>query len=166
MLFFQVTLFGGYVYAHLLTEKLAPRWQAVLHTGLLLAALSLLPISPDDSWKPTGAEQPMLRIVALLTACVGLPYFLLSSTGPLLQRWFSLQAPGVSPYRLYALSNVGSLLALVSYPFLFEPAFSSPTQAAYWSWGFGGFAIVCATCAVGLECNCRSGVMRLEGGNC
>ena len=92
----------------------------------------------------------MLRIVVLLTACVGLPYFLLSSTGPLLQRWFSLQAPGVSPYRLYALSNVGSLLALVSYPFVFEPAFNSPTQAAYWSWGFGGFALVCAACAIGL----------------
>jgi hypothetical protein len=150
MLFFQVTLFGGYVYAHIVTEKLAPRWQAVLHTSLLLTALFLLPITPDDSWKPSGSEEPMLRIVALLIACVGLPYFLLSSTGPLLQRWFSLQAPGVSPYRLYALSNVGSLLALVSYPFVFEPAFDSPAQAAYWSWGFGGFAFVCAACAVGL----------------
>lgn len=112
MLFFQVTLFAGYVYAHLTTQYLSPRWQAGLHIALLLTAVFLLPITPDDSWKPDGSSSPAFRIVALLTMCVGLSYFILSSTGPLLQRWFSLQTPGVSPYRLYALSNIGSLLGV------------------------------------------------------
>jgi spermidine synthase len=147
MLFFQVTLFAGYVYAHLTTQHLSPRWQAGLHIVLLLAAALLLPITPDDAWKPDGSSSPAFRIVALLTMCVGLPYFILSSTGPLLQRWFSLQAPGVSPYRLYALSNVGSLLALISFPFVFEPVLASPAQASIWSWGFRAFAIFCAACA-------------------
>ena len=147
MLFFQVTLFAGYVYAHLTTQHFSPRWQAGLHIALLLTAVFLLPITPDDSWKPDGSSSPAFRIVALLTMCVGLPYFIISSTGPLLQRWFSLQAPGVSPYRLYALSNIGSLLALISFPFVFEPVLASPAQANISSWGFSAFAIFCAACA-------------------
>ena len=150
MLFFQVALFAGYVYAHLTTQYLSPRKQAILHIALLAIAAWLLPITPDDSWKPTGDVHPTGRIVLLLSVCVGLPYFILSSTGPLLQRWFSLQAPGQSPYRLYALSNIGSLLALVSFPFCFEPAFDSPSQASFWSWGFRIFAIACACYAIGL----------------
>ena len=149
MLFFQVVLFAGYVYAHLTTQHLSPKVQALLHVVLLLAAATLLPIAPADSWKPDGSGHPTLQIVALLSVCVGLPYFLLSSTGPLLQRWFSLQAPGESPYRLYALSNIGSLLALISYPFVVEPAMSSPVQADVWSWGFRAFAVFCAICALG-----------------
>ena len=155
MLFFQVVLFGGYVYAHLTTQHLSPKNQALLHIGLLVTAACLLPISPDASWKPTGSENPALQIVLLLSVSVGLPYFILSSTGPLLQSWFSRQSPGTSPYRLYALSNIGSLLALVSYPFAVEPALSSPTQASLWSWGFCFFAGVCSLCAGGLL---RSGV--------
>jgi hypothetical protein len=150
MLFFQVVLFAGYVYAHLTTQYLTPRKQAVLHICLLVVAACLLPITPDDLWKPTPDMHPTGRIVLLLTACVGLPYFILSSTGPLLQRWFSLQAPGQSPYRLYALSNIGSLLALVSYPFFFEPVLNSPSQASLWSWGFRAFAGCCVFCAVGV----------------
>ena len=150
MLFFQVVLFGGYVYAHLTTQYLSPKKQALLHISLLLAAACLLPISPDNAWKPTGSESPAFRIVLLLSVSVGLPYFILSSTGPLLQSWFSRQAPGASPYRLYALSNIGSLLALVSYPFVVEPALSSPIQTSIWSWGFGLFAAFCALCAGGL----------------
>lgn len=150
MLFFQVILFGGYVYAHLTTQCLSPRSQALLHIGLLISAACLMPISPDDSWKPAGTENPAIQIVLLLSVSVGLPYFILSSTGPLLQSWFSRQAPGTSPYRLYALSNIGSLLALVSYPFVVEPALSSPVQASTWSWGFGLFAAFCVLCAAGL----------------
>ncbi|MEZ6052737.1 MAG: fused MFS/spermidine synthase [Planctomycetaceae bacterium] len=150
MLFFQVVLFAGYLYAHLTSTKLSPRWQAIVHVCLLLGAAMLLPITPDASWKPDPAANPSLRIILLLAACVGLPYFLLSSTGPLLQRWFSLQAPGVSPYRLYSLSNIGSLLALISYPFVVEPAFSSPVQAEIWSWGFRAFAVFCIVCSIGL----------------
>ncbi|MBX3437568.1 MAG: fused MFS/spermidine synthase [Planctomycetaceae bacterium] len=147
MLFFQVVLFAGYLYAHLLSTRLSPRWQASLHAALLAGAVMSLPITPDASWKPAPGENPTLRIILLLGACVGLPYLLLSSTGPLLQRWFSQQAPGTSPYRLYALSNVGSLLALVTFPFVVEPVFSSPVQAETWSWGFRAFAILCIACA-------------------
>ena len=119
MLFFQALLLGGYAYAHLLS-RLKPRTQALVHLVLLVAALALLPITPSSTWKPHGGENPVLRILALLTVTLGLPYFVLSSTGPLMQQWFSRANPGRSPYRLYALSNVGSLLALVTYPFLVE----------------------------------------------
>src|SRR5438094_8560875 len=124
MLFFQVALLAGYVYAHVTTRWLKPRGQILLHLLLLVAALALLPIPPADSWKPRGGGNPTLQILALLTASLGLPYFVLSSTGPLMQQWFSRTNPGVSPYRLYALSNAGSLLALVSFPFVFEPHFT------------------------------------------
>ena len=90
----------------------------------------------------------MRHILLLLTVTLGLPYFVLSSTGPLLQHWFSLTRPGVSPYRLYALSNIGSLLALMSYPFYFELAFTRQQQAALWSVGLGVFVLVCAYCAL------------------
>ena len=148
MLFFQLMLFGGYVYAHLLVARLSPRWQAVTHIVLLIAALSFLPISPSDVWKPADAENPALRIMALLTSTVGLPYFILSATGPLLQGWFLQAVPGRSPYRLYALSNIGSLLALLTYPFVFEPGFTTQIQAQLWSGTFVIFAVVCSGCAV------------------
>ncbi len=148
MLFFQVLLLGGYAYAHLTTRWLKPRTQAVVHLVLLLAALALLPITPTDSWKPAGGGNPTLQILALLAVCLGLPYFVLSATGPLLQHWFSRANPGVSPYRLYALSNVGSLLALVSYPFYFETHFTRITQATLWAGGLVAYALCCALCAI------------------
>jgi len=150
MLFFQVTLFAGYAYAHFAAEKLPARGQALIHLALLAIGWAVLPIVPDSAWKPTGPEQPTWRIVSLLTVSVGLPFFILSTTGPLLQHWFSRTHAGKSPYRLYALSNAGSLLALLSYPFVFEPAWSTTMQAQIWSWGFVGFAGLCALCAVGV----------------
>lgn len=150
LLFFQVVLFGGYAYAHFLSEKFPPRWQTLIHGLVLVAAVLLLPIVPSDSWKPRGDESPIPRILALLAATVGLPYFALSATGPLLQRWFSLAEPGASPYRLYALSNLGSVLGLVSYPFLVEPLFSAPVQAWGWSVAFVGYALLAGICAVRL----------------
>ncbi|MBI2928101.1 MAG: fused MFS/spermidine synthase [Verrucomicrobia bacterium] len=146
LLFFQVVLLGGYGYAHVTSRHLAPRWQVVLHMVLLLAALAFLPIVPGSHWKPDAATEPTGRILLLLTVCLGLPYFMLSSTGPLLQAWFSRLYPGVVPYRLYALSNVGSLLALVSYPTFFERSFTRQAQAASWGWGFGGFVAFCSVC--------------------
>src|SRR5882672_5046678 len=123
LLFFQVLLLGGYAYAHFSTIYLKPRTQAVVHFILLALSLALLPITPAESWKAHVAGQPVLQILLLLGGTIGLPYFVLSSTGPLMQRWFSETNPGVSPYRLYALSNVGSLLALLSYPVFFEVQF-------------------------------------------
>src|SRR6476659_10243792 len=114
MLFFQLLLLAGYAYAHFTSRWLRPRPQAILHLVLLVAALAFLPITPSDSWKPRGDENPTLQILALLSVSLGLPYFVLSSTGPLMQQWFSREKPEKSPYRLYALSNVGSLLALLT----------------------------------------------------
>jgi hypothetical protein len=150
MLFFQVLLLGGYAYAHFTSRWLKPRTQAIVHLVLLAAALALLPITPSDSWKPHGGGDPTLQILALLAASLGLPYFVLSTTGPLLQQWFSRAQPGRSPYRLYALSNVGSLLALVSYPFFFETHFTRKIQAGLWAWGLVAYVLCCGFCALRL----------------
>jgi hypothetical protein len=93
MVFFQLVLLLGYAYAHGLT-RLAPRAQALIHIGLLVASLAFLPIAPDAGWKPQGGDNPVARILALLFATVGLPYFLLSSTTPLFQSWFERAYPG------------------------------------------------------------------------
>jgi hypothetical protein len=143
LLFFQSVLLLGYAYAHVSSTRLRPRHQAWTHLGLLALSLALLPIVPADAWKPTGGENPVVSILFLLTLTLGLPYFVLSATGPLLQTWFSLAHPGRSPYRLYALSNAGSLLALISYPFYFEAAFSRQTQSFLWSCGLAAFAAIC-----------------------
>ena len=150
MLFFQLLLLGGYAYAHFSSRWLKPRTQAVVHLVLLAAALALLPITPSDSWKPHGGGNPTLQILALLAASLGLPYFVLSTTGPLIQQWFSRARPGTSPYRLYALSNVGSLLALVSYPFFFETHFTRKAQAGLWAWGLAAYVLCCGFCALRL----------------
>ena len=146
MLFFQLVLFAGYAYAHGL-HRLPPIGQAAIHLLLILFALWLLPISPDESWKTVNSNNPTWRIMQLLGLTVGLPYFLLSSTGPLLQSWFAKTNSSSSPYRLYALSNVGSLAALLTYPFLVEPNMTTSSQSAIWSAVFGVFAIGCAGCA-------------------
>ena len=147
MLFFQVFLLAGYAYAHLTARYLSARKQAVLHVALLVTALAFLPIVPSAHWKPGPGADPTWRILLLLTVCLGPPYFVLSSTGSLLQAWSSGLHPGAAPYRLYALSNAGSLLALVSYPFVVEPAVSRSTQARLWSWSFGVFVLLCGWCA-------------------
>lgn len=143
MLVFQLLLCGGYAYAHFLTRMCTPRGQIFFHAILLLGSLFTLPIAPSADWKPNGSEPPALWIVLLLLLNVGLPYFLLSATGPLLQAWVSRSGIVAHPYRLYALSNVGSLLALLSYPFFFETWMSSSQQAVTWSTVFSFFAIVC-----------------------
>lgn len=147
MLFFQSVLLAGYAYAHATTAKLGPRAQALLHTGLLIAAVALLPILPDPAWKPAGGDEPVSRILLLLAATVGLPYFLLSATSPLVQAWFARARPGTNPYRLFAVSNLASLLALVGYPFLIEPYFSNARQVSSWSWLFAAFAVSCGLLA-------------------
>ncbi len=155
MLFFQVLLLGGYAYAHWTVSHLDPRVQRRVQVGLLFASTALAvlllfvwksPILPPAAWKPNGAASPTTHILGLLGAGVGLPYFLLSTTSPVLQTWFRRLRPGASPYRLYALSNLGSLLALLSYPFVVEPALALKAQALVWEVGYAGFTILCAWC--------------------
>lgn len=146
MLFFQVALLLGYLYAHWL-NKLAPRRQAVVHISLLAISLAVLPIIPNPAWTRSPTMQPSLTILALLAATVGLPYFLLSATSPLLQAWYARSHREGLPYRLFALSNGSSMLALLSYPFLIEPNLSSRLQALLWSAGFVGFALLCGLTA-------------------
>jgi hypothetical protein len=143
MLFFQVFLLGGYAYAHLLASHLSPRYQALVHLSLVVCSLVLLPITPSDAWKPDGNENPMLAIVLLLLVTIGMPFLLVSASGPLLQHWFNRIHPTVSPYRLYAVSNLGSLLGLVSYPFFIEPQLGLRTQTVFWSAGYGLYAVMC-----------------------
>ena len=117
LLFSQVFLLMGYAYAHLGSSILTPRMLAAFHLVLLASSLLLLPIAPSsDLLEPGPEDAPTRQILTLLVLTVGPAYFLLSSTGPLIQRWFSSSFPGRSPYRLYALSNTSSLLALLSYP--------------------------------------------------
>lgn len=150
MLFFQTLLFGGYAYAHFLSQRLQPGRQAALHLAVILTALVLVlwGVVPNESWKPNESGDPIGRILLLLAASVGLPYFVLSTTGPLVQAWFARSFPGKTPYRLYALSNIGSLLALLSYPVFFERIFAVQQQAVFWSWGFAAFAILCGVAAL------------------
>ncbi len=144
LLFFQLVLLLGYFYAHLLSRRFQPKTQGRIHAAVLAVSLLALPILPKDSWKPSGPGAPVAHILLLLGVTVGLPYFLLSATSPLLQSWYTRTRAGALPYRFYALSNVGSMLALLSYPILIEPMFSSSHQAVGWSVAYAGVALLCA----------------------
>ncbi len=146
MLFFQLGLLAGYLYAHLLARYLRPRQQAVVHGSLLLLSLLLLPITPELP-ESTRELPQILEILQVLAVAVIFPFILLSASAPLLQHWFSRVHPGKSPFRLYALSNFGSLLALLSYPFLVEPALKLSTQTRAWSFGYLLFMVVTLWCA-------------------
>jgi SAM-dependent methyltransferase len=144
MMFFQVLLLAGYAYAHGVARR---RFEPLIHSVLLVAAVATLPIMPAESWKPAGDAEPITRILLLLGATVGLPYLLLASTSPLVQAWFARARPAANPYRLFALSNLASLLALLGYPLVVEPYLSAHEQVSIWSWLFGAFAVLCAALA-------------------
>jgi len=145
LVFFQAVLVLGYAYAHWLSRARAASRQFTLHIALLLASCLTLPVIPGSFWKPTDAGEPTLRILGLLAATAGMPYFLLASTAPLLQKWLSTAGSTASQrlsiYRLYALSNFGSLVGLLCYPFVIEPFAPVRTQAWVWSAGYGLFVI-------------------------
>src|SRR5688500_2282999 len=147
MVFFQLVLLGGYAYADAVVRKPTPRAQAILHTALLAASLASLPILAAESWKPPPDTEPTARILLLLVMTIGLPYFLLSTTGPLVQAWFALGYPSATFYRLFALSNLASLVALIAYPPLIEPAISLQAQSWAWSAVYLAFAALCAASA-------------------
>jgi len=148
MLFFQTLLLVGYSYSHWLAQRPRLATQGRIHlVALVVAALALIltgivwgaPLLPDGSWKPGPNHMPVWHILLLLGVAVGLPYLVLSTTGPLLQVWFNTRAPGHSPYRLYALSNLGSLLGLLTYPFLIEVFVPLRGQAWIWTSGYALF---------------------------
>jgi MFS family permease len=144
LVFFQMTLLLGYAYSDAVTRRLSPGAQVRLHIALLALSCALLPIVPGAQWKPLGSESPSLLILDLLAATIGLPYFLLSTTSPLVQAWFARSFPGKSPYRLFALSNLASMLALLGYPFALEPWVTTRVQSYGWSGAYVAFALLTA----------------------
>jgi hypothetical protein len=148
LMFFQITYLLGNLYAHWMEQGARSRWQPRVHTLLLGASLLLLPIVPRGFWKPVTGADPTWRILGLLTVTIGLPFLLLSATSPLLQTWYRRERGGAQPYRFYALSNAGSLLALLSYPVVIEPFLGTRHQAVGWSYAYGAFAVLCGVIAL------------------
>lgn len=151
LVFFQAGLLLGYAYVHWLHEKLPPRRQALVHAGLLLLSLATLPVAAHPDGAAGALASPGWSVLAVLTLAVGAPYLLLSTTGPLMQAWYARTfAPArtvVRPYRLYALSNLASMLALLSYPVLIEPWLTIGQQSGLWSLLYAGFVLTCVAAA-------------------
>jgi len=157
LLFFQSVLTGGYAYAYWLLGRLRSRPQAVVHLVCLGLSVGLLivtalawpsPLTPDASWRPQDNSLPLLGILKVLAVAVGVPYFMLASNSTLMQGWLSREPGGRTPYRLYALSNAGSLVALLTYPILFEPGLTLRAQVYVWSGAYVAFAIGAAVLAL------------------
>jgi MFS family permease len=148
MLFFQLVLLFGYIYAHWLISFLRPGGQTVVHVLFIGLSLLLLPVTPNQSLKIMSNLDPILHVLVILFASVGLPYFLLSTTSPLLQGWYARAYQTAIPYRLFALSNFSSLLGLVAYPFLIEPNLTLSQQSNIWSWSYALFALTCIITAL------------------
>ena len=142
MLFFQLFLLLGYLYSHCLSKLTNLNHQVLIHSVLIGASLLLLPITPFASNLSLGWQAPQFEIMFFLLLGIGFPYFILSSTAPLIQKWYSVIPQNNTPYRLYSLSNLGSLLALLSYPLLIEPAMTTQLQTKIWSVGYGVFALL------------------------
>jgi hypothetical protein len=149
MVFYQAALLAGYAYAHALTTWLPRRHQALVHACVLLCPLLVLPITVARGWVPAGDTIPGPWLLALLTVSVGLPFLVVSTSAPLLQKWFagSGHAAARDPYFLYAASNAGSMLALLGYPFLVEPHLGLRAQSAAWAVGYGVLASLILVCA-------------------
>jgi hypothetical protein len=163
MVFFQAALLLGYGYAHLTTAYLGVRRQALLHLGLILLPLAVLPIAvPEGLGQHLDYAHPALGLLLLLLLGVGLPFFVVATTAPLLQRWFAATGHGLArdPYFLYAASNLGSMVGLLSYPFLLEPLLPLDEQSNLWTYGYGALvlgSLACAGCVV-------RGAWRVAGG--
>lgn len=147
MLFFQLVLLAGYAYSDAVIRRLRPRAQSALHGALLLASLAFLPITADVAFRPPDADNPTGRILLLLAATIGLPYLLLSTTGPLVQAWFARRHAHRRVWRLYALSNLASMAALLAYPPIVEPLATGRMQAIGWSAGYALFVLLALAAA-------------------
>lgn len=143
LLFFQSALLAGYAYADAINRWLSLKRQVILHSSLLILAAVMMPIIAADHWRPSGEEEPISRILGLLIATIGLPYFLLATTTPLIGAWYWRRYASSAPYRLFALSNFASLLALLGFPFLIEPVLGNRETALLWSGLFIIFAVLC-----------------------
>lgn len=154
MLFFQTALLAGYAYAHVAPARLGLRRHAAIHLGLVLLGIPALlllrlPLLAPGRWAPPAGANPIPWLLLLLTVCVGYPFLVLSATAPLVQRWFAATAHRAArdPYFLYAASNAGSLLALLSYPFLLEPWMTLTHQSFLWAGSYLAFAGIMTACA-------------------
>jgi hypothetical protein len=148
MVFFQAILLAGYAYAHLLTRYLTGRYSIVIHIVVMLIATLVLPLTISAKWGRPPAQGEAFYLIGLFTASVGLPFFALAANAPLLQVWFSRTShpSAKDPYFLYAASNVGSFLALLSYPLVIEPLSRLGDQTSFWSFGFYGLIVLIAIC--------------------
>ncbi len=148
LVFFQLTLLAGYAYAHASARLLGKRTQVGVHAAVLLAALALLPVHVPGGWTPPVQSNPVWWLLRLLLVAVGLPFFALSATTPILQKWFAHSGHPFAgdPYFLYAASNSGSLLGLLSYPFVLEPLLRLSDQSRLWACGYGVFLLLAAGC--------------------
>lgn len=149
IVFFQMALLAGYAYSHLLTTRVPARLTAIVHLAVMLAATPLLPLAIATGWDRPPAQAEELWTFGLFAVSIGLPFFALSANAPLLQAWFARSGHmrGEDPYFLYAASNAGSLLALVSYPFVIEPLTRLGQQSVGWTVGYFGLAALIAACA-------------------
>lgn len=148
MLFFQVLLLLGYVYAHCLATYFSPAQQKLIHLLVLVASVASLRFAVDSVWKPAADSEPITSILFVLGRSVGLPYFVLCTTSPLLQHWIGRTSSVTLPYRFYALSNFGSLLALGLYPLLIEPTLDTTMQLKLWSATYIVFVVLGVTVSV------------------
>ena len=155
--FFQAALLAGYGYAHLLIVKLTPARGGLLHLGICLLAATLLPIGVPKVWGEPPSGDPYLWQLGLFTLAVGLPFTAVAANAPLLQAWFARcgHPHAANPYFLYAASNLGSLIALISYPFVLEPVFSLRMLSRMWSLGF--LVLIFALALAFLQVRGRSG---------
>ena len=145
--FYQTALFAGYAYAHCVIRYVPPAYQLPLHGLFLCAALLALPVLPSEAWTPAGGAEPSRAIVTLLGFHVALPFLAFAATGPLVQAWFARRYSNRSPYPLYAVSYTGSLLAMLSYPFLLEPRLPLSTTGQLWSIAFVATGVGVLACA-------------------
>jgi hypothetical protein len=149
VVFFQAALLAGYAYAHITTTRLNMRQQVAVHGALLVLAALTLPVALPAGWSPPVETTPVPWLVLVLTVGLGAPFLMVSATAPLLQKWFAgTDHPAAKdPYFLYSASNIGSILALLSYPLLIEPSWPLPRQASMWSAAYAVFGVLTIACA-------------------
>lgn len=158
MFFYQAVLLAGYAYAHLSTRWLGTRRQSVVQLGLLLLPFAVLPVALATGGTPPAESSPVVWLLILMATAVGLPFFAASTMGPTLQSWFASSGHprAADPYFLYSASNLGSMLALLGYPFAIEPFLTLGQQSRLWTWGYAGFVLLAGGCACAVWKNPRT----------